>query len=250
MIYLGNGMYSDSGSSLSHGGAWKTHKYIAIRNGRYIYPDDVRTDRRRPIHNPNNYHNVNSGKKRPDFQSEKRWKKHTEGLTRPYAAAAKNKIYNFKTSTMTNLHNYKVSKQGPSAAELAQRKKVSYGKSAATEAEKNYKAAQKKVYDSKVSKQGPSAAELAQRKYKSIPMSRNVNWGSKNVKYNTNKPTEQGPSAAELAQRKKVSYGKSSATEAEKNYKAAQKKLKDSKHKQRNLAKKRAEQFIKWWTRS
>ena len=39
MIYLGNGMYSDS--SLSHGGPWKTHKYIAIRNGRYIYPGDV-----------------------------------------------------------------------------------------------------------------------------------------------------------------------------------------------------------------
>ena len=38
MIYLGNGMYSDS--SLSHGGKWKTHKYIAIKNGRYIYPGD------------------------------------------------------------------------------------------------------------------------------------------------------------------------------------------------------------------
>ena len=39
MIYLGNGMYSDSGY-LSHGGPWKTHKYIAIQNGRYVYPDD------------------------------------------------------------------------------------------------------------------------------------------------------------------------------------------------------------------
>ena len=39
MIYLGNGIYSDAGSSLSHGGPWKDHKYIKIVNGRYIYPD-------------------------------------------------------------------------------------------------------------------------------------------------------------------------------------------------------------------
>ena len=39
MIYLGNGMYSDS--SLSHGGPWKNHKYIRIENGRYIYPGDI-----------------------------------------------------------------------------------------------------------------------------------------------------------------------------------------------------------------
>ena len=39
MIYLGNGMYSDS--SLSHGGPWKNHKYIKkIGEGkltRYFY---------------------------------------------------------------------------------------------------------------------------------------------------------------------------------------------------------------------
>lgn len=35
-------MWSDSGPSLSHGGQWRTHKYIAIKNGRYIYPDDNR----------------------------------------------------------------------------------------------------------------------------------------------------------------------------------------------------------------
>lgn len=40
MIYLGNGMYSNSGPDLMHGGPWKTHKYIAIKNGRYIYPGD------------------------------------------------------------------------------------------------------------------------------------------------------------------------------------------------------------------
>ena len=40
MIYLGNGMYSDS--SLSHGGPWKEHKYIRIENGRYIYPSDIK----------------------------------------------------------------------------------------------------------------------------------------------------------------------------------------------------------------
>lgn len=40
MIYLGNGIWSDSGPSLSHGGTWREHKYIAIKNGRYIYPDD------------------------------------------------------------------------------------------------------------------------------------------------------------------------------------------------------------------
>ena len=34
-------MWSDSGPSLSHGGPWKDHKYIAIRNGRYIYPNDA-----------------------------------------------------------------------------------------------------------------------------------------------------------------------------------------------------------------
>lgn len=45
MIYLGNGMWSDSGPSLSHGGQWRTHKYIAIKNGRYIYPDDVSSKR-------------------------------------------------------------------------------------------------------------------------------------------------------------------------------------------------------------
>lgn len=42
MIYLGNGLYSESGPGvLAHGGPWKTHKYIAIKNGRYIYPGDV-----------------------------------------------------------------------------------------------------------------------------------------------------------------------------------------------------------------
>lgn len=42
MIYLGNGLYSESGPDvLAHGGPWKTHKYIAIKNGRYIYPGDV-----------------------------------------------------------------------------------------------------------------------------------------------------------------------------------------------------------------
>lgn len=43
MIYLGNGIYSDSGPDvLAHGREWKTHKYIAIKNGRYIYPEDVK----------------------------------------------------------------------------------------------------------------------------------------------------------------------------------------------------------------
>lgn len=43
MIYLGNGLYSESGPDvLAHGGPWKTHKYIAIKNGRYIYPGDIK----------------------------------------------------------------------------------------------------------------------------------------------------------------------------------------------------------------
>lgn len=42
MIYLGNGLWSDASSSLSHGGTWRDHKYIAIKNGRYIYPDDLK----------------------------------------------------------------------------------------------------------------------------------------------------------------------------------------------------------------
>ena len=57
MIYLGNGIWSDSGpDTLSHGGQWKTHKYIAIRNGRYIYPDDSDSgfkQRGKPKTNPN-----------------------------------------------------------------------------------------------------------------------------------------------------------------------------------------------------
>lgn len=42
MIYLGNGIYSDAGSSLSHGGPWKDHKYVKIVNGRYFYPEDIK----------------------------------------------------------------------------------------------------------------------------------------------------------------------------------------------------------------
>lgn len=48
-------MWSDSGPSLSHGGQWKTHKYIAIKNGRYIYPDDNSSwsQKGKPKTNPN-----------------------------------------------------------------------------------------------------------------------------------------------------------------------------------------------------
>ena len=42
MMYLGNGIYSDAGSSLSHGVPWKDHKYVNIVNGRYFYPEDIK----------------------------------------------------------------------------------------------------------------------------------------------------------------------------------------------------------------
>ena len=67
MIYLGNGLYSESGPGvLAHGGQWRNHKYIRIENGRYIYPDDIKGGLQRsappPSKDPKNGKSKKDGK--------------------------------------------------------------------------------------------------------------------------------------------------------------------------------------------
>lgn len=190
MIYLGNGMYSDS--SLSHGGPWKEHKYIRIENGRYIYPSDIKGGLQRSAPPPEI--------------------KYKEGRDRH------NNRKQEKRLQYTDKYQSGVNSQGPSAAERAQRyygsnasKNTSSG-SNSVKYKKTKDINKNKKYQKSVSSQGPSAAERAQTtryysskingKWDTPPEaeSNNIHGTTRQrmVSYN-NKP--KGPSAAEMAQR-------------------------------------------------
>ena len=177
MIYLGNGIWSDAGFSLSHGGTWKDHKYIAIKNGRYIYPDDVK--------NLTKYTKRPGGKNPPGVGD----KQHTVGSYSQGKTPRNNTISKTRFYAKNKKFNKAVSSQGPSAAELAQRGMMKGSSKNVGTVSKTVQYQKKlsdtnKTYQKAVSSQGPSAAELAQREKgsKKKPKSKNVNSGKPNKK--------------------------------------------------------------------
>lgn len=242
MIYLGNGIYSDAGSSLSHGGPWKDHKYIKIVNGRYIYPDDVRGN-----NSPNNL----SGRGRAPSKSADRFNSDGKWVsTQTSTAQGTHSLNGFVTSTAASDAYWnkkkeeidavldKQDKNGTSVSVTKYAKRPdgkdpnpkpgdhqhNIGKAPNSRAPRDngnisgtrfY--AKNKKFNKAVSSQGPSAAESAQRGM-TKGSSKNVSTGSKTVQYqkklsDTNKTyqkavSSQGPSAAEKAQREKGSKKK------------------------------------------
>lgn len=180
MIYLGNGLYSDSGY-LSHGGPWKTHKYIAIQNGRYVYPDDK---------NPHKKKTWKDGLDIkvpgvPNLNTSRLPDKRENGPTlntNPAKPADFYKLQREKKIDRDNSHgpsNPKKLKKKPEPKPVTKPSKPRKGNI--------------DRYNKTVTTQGPSAAEMAQRGSSntktSIPgTSRNTGAGSKNVKYTQYKP--------------------------------------------------------------
>ena len=224
MIYLGNGIYSDAGSSLSHGGPWKDHKYIKIVNGRYIYPDNTR-DRRKQY---------NDNSKPNDLSGDPKHSRITVGSYRPgglipYGHSEhrpiEEKIFEGVQSVGTSKPTkYAKRPDGKDPNPKPGDHQHNVGKAPNSRAPRDngnisgtrfY--AKNKKFNKAVSSQGPSAAESAQRGM-TKGSSKNVSTGSKTVQYqkklsDTNKTyqkavSSQGPSAAEKAQREKGSKKK------------------------------------------
>ena len=240
MIYLGNGIWSDSGSSLSHGGPWKDHKYIAIKNGRYIYPDDKRPKINQVDNKP---YGLLEGKYRMTMGSSTRengtisygFSKHKpyktitgESLSGQIDFNKKQQEVNDvldtqdKNGTSVSVTKYAKRPDGKNPPGVGD-KQHTIGKYPQQKSPRNNTISKTRFYGKNkkfkkaVSSQGPSQAELAQRGMMK-GSSKNVGTGSKTVQYqkklsDTNKTyqkavSSQGPSAAEKAQREKGSKKK------------------------------------------
>lgn len=212
MIYLGNGLYSESGPDvLAHGGPWKTHKYIAIKNGRYIYPGDVGGNKGKINWGAGSGSDPNNSKANNAFRRD------TVSLaTNPSKKTAyrkvnistANEIYKptpftgerisaraYEAGSKQDAYLYKNRKNSTNGQRGAPPPGIDYktGRDRHENRKQEKRLQYTDKYQSGVNSQGPSAAERAQRGSSntrtSIPgTSRNTGAGSKNVKYTQYKP--------------------------------------------------------------
>lgn len=228
MIYLGNGMYSDS--SLSHGGPWKEHKYIRIENGRYIYPSDIKGGSQRSAPPPEikykegrNRHRYRKQEKKLQYVDKYQNSVNSQGPS----AAERAQSYIYNPDYVRNDNNYAY------LDEFRNSKNVDRGESRESQFAKDWRrngigAVQERLDDKKydledkvkelkdkkkykdlygtVKVTKPSRAQNAQSK--SSSESRNVSgmpkYGRPDDSWYRSRVDLQGPSAAELAQRNPV----------------------------------------------
>lgn len=205
MIYLGNGLYSESGPDvLAHGGPWKTHKYIAIKNGRYIYPGDVKGGNRDKYQSGVNSQGPSAAEKAQSYAYNPYYK---DPIYRPGTMGVSRKSKNVDQGESHESEFVKDWRLKGVDAILDRAKQKGQDLKGAVKGkikESKDKKKYKDLYGTvKVTK--PSSAQRAQSNSSGEDVSRNVSgmpkYGRPDSKKYQNSVSSQSPSAAERAQR-------------------------------------------------